>query len=131
MATTSGFVPVGPTSGGKVYAFNNIGITPGVVAPANPQRTQISFHNPGTVIMFIAPVACQAINPTWDSQTNLSSGKTSISNAPLSPNNTALGGCFAIGAGGWITLYGECASAYQAFAGAGTNNPLTVSDTNV
>ena len=34
---------VGPTSGGKVYAFNNIATTPIVVAPASAARTKFIF----------------------------------------------------------------------------------------
>lgn len=113
---------VGPTSGGKVYAFNNIGTSPIVVAPASPSRTTITFYNPGTVAIYIAPANVQALN----------SIPTSIANQTLTPNVSALGGCWVInGNGGFMSLTGECQGAYQAFAYSGTTNPLTVADSNV
>ncbi len=112
---------VGPTSGGKVYAFNNIGTSPQVVAPANTSRTQITFYNPGPVTIYIAPVNVQALN----------SIPASITNQALTPTLSALGGCFIIGGGGgYIPLTGECQGAWQAFAISGTTNALTVVDTN-
>jgi hypothetical protein len=113
---------VGPTSGGKVYAFNNIGTTPIVVAPASPSRTGIGFYNPGSVNIYIAPANVQALN----------SVPASITNQALSPSNAALGGCWiVVSGGGFIQLSGECQGAYQAFSASGSNNPLTVADTNV
>ena len=114
--------PVGPTSGGKIYAFNNVSTTPEVVAPANVARQSITFHNPGANNIYIAPSIVQALN---------SVGGT-ITNQNLTPSLGALGGCFVVGAGGgFITLTGECQGAYQAFATTGTTNALTVSDNNV
>lgn len=107
---------VGPTSGGKVYAFNNLTTTPGVVAPANQFRQAITFHNPGTVDIFVAPSLVQ----------------TSGSNAALTPTTSALGGCFRVYAnGGDRTISGECQGAWQAFSASAAGNPLTVIDTNV
>lgn len=108
--------PVGPTSGGKWYAYNDLGTTPEVVAPANPQRTSITFHNPGPNDAFVAP------------QYVVNSG----GNAPLSPTTAALGGCYRIyGNGGSLTLTGECQGQWQAFSSTGDSNPLTVIDSNV
>ena len=118
MAGASGFsqIPVGPTSGGKVYAFNNVGTSPSQVAPANQSRTAIAFHNPGTVDLFIAPALVQ----------------TTGSSVALVPSNGALGGCFRLYAnGGDRTITGECQGAWQAFAASGTTNALTVVDSNV
>lgn len=112
---------VGPTSGGKVYAFNNIGTTPGVVAPANASRVQITFSNPGSVILYIAPSFVQALN----------SIPTSPTNQALTPSVGTYGGCLQLAAGASITITGECQGAYQALAASGTTNPLTVVDTNV
>lgn len=107
---------VGPTSGGKVYAYNNLTTTPGVVAAANPARISITFHNPGTVDIFVGPSLVQ----------------TTGSNVALAPTTSALGGCFRIYAnGGDRTITGECQGAWQAFAASGSGNPLTVIDTNV
>ena len=106
-------------SGGKVYAFNNVAeAAPIVVAPANPSRQRIVFHNPGANDVFIGPSLVQ----------------TSGSNVALSPSNAALGGCFRVyGNGGTLAVEGECQGAWQAFAltGAGSDNPLTVMDSNV
>ena len=128
MSTTTGFSasPGGPMSGGKIYAFNNLGTSPVLVAPANPNRVQIVFHNPGANNLYIAPSQVQASNSVPSS---LPAG--SLVNQTLTPSTGALGGCFIVGAGGgYITLTGECQGSYQAFAASGSNNPLTVSDNN-
>ena len=110
---------VSGASGGKVYSFNNISESGLVtVAAANPARIKVTFHNPGTSDVFIAPAFVQNTG----------------SNVALTPSNAALGGCIRVyGNGGQYTIDGECQGAYQAFAvtGAGTTNPLTVIDTNV
>jgi len=122
MSTSVTTTPVGATSGGKIYAFNNISTSPMVVAPASPARVSLSFHNPGPVIIYVAPSLVQALN----------SVAPSITNQPLTPSLAALGGCFAVAAGGGqITLTGECQGAFQAFAAMGSTNALTVSDNNV
>ena len=114
--------PTGPTSGGKIYAFNNVSTSPEVVAPANVNRQSITFHNPGAVNIYVAPVNVQALN----------SVSGTITNQVLTPSNVALGGCFIVGAGGgFITLTGECQGSYQAFSATGSGNALTVSDNNV
>lgn len=124
--------PVGPTSGGKVYAFNNLGVTPEVVAPINPQRTSITFDNPGAVDVIVFPVNVQAINPAWNSSTSFANGPSPISDTPLAPTISALGGGYRIyGNGGSRIVTGECSGAWQALAISGTNNPLTVTDSNV
>ena len=118
---------VGPTSGGKMYAYNNIGTAPSVVASANAQRTSITFYNPGSVNIYVAPQQVQALNTPPTNQ----NGVLNISNQPLTPSPTALGGCFIIYAnGGSIRLDGECQGSWQAFAATGAANPLTVSDSN-
>jgi len=124
MATTSGFSasPIGPTSGGKVYAFNNLTTSPQVVAPADQYRTQITFDNPGTVDVFVAPSLVQANNLI----------PTSITNSTLTPTTSALGGCYRIYAnGGTRTFTGECQGQWQSFAASATGNPLTVTDSHV
>lgn len=107
---------IGPTSGGKVYAYNNLSATPGTVAPANPYRTKITFHNPGAIDLFVAPALVQ----------------TSGSSAALVPTTSALGGCFRVyGNGGSLTIEGECQGAWQAFSLSGSGNAITVVDSNV
>lgn len=127
MATTFALVgspgSVGPTSGGKVYAFNNLGTAPQVVAPADQFRTAITFHNPGTVDLFVAPSVVQANNAI---------PAAGITNSTLTPTTAALGGCWRVYAnGGSITFSGECQGQFQAFAASSTNNPLTVIDSHV
>ena len=103
-------------SGGRVYAFNNISTTPAQVLGANPSRQNVTFHNPGTVDIFIAPAVV------------INSG----SDVTLTPSTGALGGCFRIYAnGGSLTLTGEVQKAWQAFAATGTTNALTAVESNV
>lgn len=104
-------------SGGKVYAYNAIMTAPSVVAPANPSRQQITFHNPGTVDIFIAPALV------------LNSSGSAIA---LVPTTSALGGCWRVFAnGGQLVISGECQGAWQAFAASGSTNALTIMDSNV
>lgn len=112
-------------SGGKVYAFNRIdSTTPLIVAPANPGRQRITFHNPGTNDIFIAPQQTQ--NVVDATPTNPGA------NHPLIITNAAIGGCFRVFAnGGTLVIEGECQGLWQALALTGSTNPLTVMDTNV
>ncbi len=102
-------------SGGKVYGYNNIAEAAAkVVAQANPSRQKITFHNPGTSDIFIAP--------------------SKPSNVALVLSNAALGGSWRVyGNGGTLSIEGECQGAWQALAvtGAGATNPLTVMESNV
>lgn len=106
-------------SGGKVYDYYTIAEASVItVAPANPSRQKITFHNPGISDIFIAPIYVQG------------SGTDTV----LVPSNTALGGCFRLyGNGGTLVIDGECQGAWQAFSvtGSGSANPLTVMDSNV
>lgn len=112
-------------SGGKVYGYNNINETTGiVVVQANPSRQKITFHNPGANDIFIAPSVVQNV---------LGTAPTNPSNVALVITNAALGGSRRVyGNGGTLEITGECQGAYQALAvtGAGTTNPLTVTDSN-
>lgn len=121
-----GSATVSSASGGKVYGYNNISESAAiVVAPANPQRTQITFHNPGTNDLYIAPSNVQNV---------LGTAPTIPSNVVLTLTNAALGGSRIVyGNGGTLIVTGECQGAWQALAktAAGTTNPLTVEDTNV
>lgn len=117
---------VSSASGGKVYGYNNINETTArVVANANPARRQITFHNPGTNDIYIAPVNVQNVVGT---------APTNPSDVALTLTNAALGGSRIVyGNGGTLVIDGECQGGWQALAktAAGTTNPLTVEDTNV
>ena len=116
MPTAFDVLPVGPTSGGKVYAYNNLSTTPEVVAPANQFRARLTVHNPGTVDAYFGPA--NVVNTG--------------SQVPLVPTTSALGGCFIVFAnGGEKTISGECQGVWQAFSASASGNPLTVVDTNV
>lgn len=112
-------------SGGKVYGYNNIAEAAAiVVAPANPSRTKITFHNPGANDIFIAPSFVQNV---------LGTSPTNPSNVALVLSNALLGGSRRVyGNGGTLEISGECQGAWQALAvtGAGATNPLTVMDSN-
>lgn len=105
-------------SGGKVYAYNDItGVAGRVVAPANPSRKSVRFHNPGTSDVLIYPSVSQ----------NTGSDTT------LTVTNASRGGGFLVYAnGGTLEITGECQGEWQAvLAAVGTDQPLTVMDTNV
>ena len=103
-------------TGGKIYANNSISTTPAQVVAGNPSRQRITFHNPGTVDIFIAPAV---------------SFNGSVS-ATLTPSTSSLGGCFRVFAnGGTLEVSGECQGAWQAFSASATGNPLTIMDSNI
>ncbi len=117
---------VSSASGGKVYAYNNINETTSrVVANANPNRRKITFHNPGTADIYIAPVYVQNVVGT---------APTQPSNVALTLSNAALGGSRLVYAnGGTLEVSGECQGGWQALAktAGGTTNALTVEDSNL
>lgn len=108
---------VSGASGGKIYAYNTVDdTTPLEVAPANPARVRITFHNPGTVDIFIFPQYVQ----------------TTGSNVANTVTVAALGGAIRVFAnGGQYMLEGECQGAFYALSAGGSGNPLTVIDSNV
>lgn len=113
-------------SGGKVYGYNNINeTTPRVVANQNTSRQSITFHNPGTSDIFIAPSNVQNV---------LGTAPANPSNVALAPTNALLGGCWRVyGNGGTLVITGECQGGWQALSvtGAGATNALTVMESNV
>lgn len=114
-----------PASGGKVYGYNNINETTAtVVAQANPSRQKIRFHNPGTHSLYIAQSFVQNV---------LGTAPTQPANVALTLTNAAIGGSWLLTAGSSLEIVGECQQAWQALAitGAGTGNPLTVTDSNI
>lgn|SRR5262245_49002948 len=102
---------VGPVSGGKIYRYNALS-TVAQVAPANPNRVQITFHSPGPEDVLVAPV-------------------TDAMGVAFTLNTTTYGGAFRVyGNGGTLTLQGECAIAWQALTASGNPTPFTVMDSN-
>lgn len=104
-------------AGGQyILEFNAIDQTPLAVLGFNPARQRITFHNPGTIDIFVAPGIVQNTG----------------SDVALVPSPTALGGCFLVYAnGGTLTVEGECQKSWQAFSRTGSGNPLTVMVSNV
>jgi hypothetical protein len=95
-----------------ITAVNNLGTSPVSVIGANAARQQITFHNPGSVDIFVFPT------------TVLSGGAS----ATLTPSLGSLGGGFRIFAnGGDRTISAPAAcQAWQAIAASSSNNPLTI-----
>lgn len=111
--------------GAVVSAFNNIAeAAPIVVALANAQRTRITFYNPGTAKLYIAPAKIQNV---------IGTAPTTPSDVILTPSNAAKAGCIPLFGEGYLVIDGACGGAYQAFAetGAGSANALTVVESNV
>lgn len=107
---------VGSASGGRTYAFNNLSTTPQPALGQNSQRQKITVHNPGTIDAFIAPATVQNTG----------------SDVALAPSPSALGGSYLIYAnGGSLVIEGECQKPWQIFSRSGSNNPLTITDSNV
>lgn len=107
-------------SGGKVYAYNAItSVANTTVAPANPNRQRVTFHNPGAVDIYISPAVAYT-------------SYSASSPTTLTPTTGALGGTRVVYAnGGTLEITGECQGAWQALAASGTTNPLTVMDSNI
>lgn len=102
---------IASASGSNILAFNTINTTPQQVLGADVGRTKITFHNPGAVVIFIAPVYVQ----------------NSGSDVALIPTNTALGGCWTVLAnGGTLVMTGEISKPFQAFSVSGATNPLSI-----
>lgn len=121
LGSLGGSSVISSASGGKIHAYNAIGtvVNPinSVVIGNNPSRTQITFHNPGANDIFIAPT------------TVIDNNGNAIA---LLPSLAALGGCFRVFAnGGTLVITGECQTPWLAFATSGSNNPLTVMDSNL
>lgn len=104
-------------SGGKVYAYNTINDTTLTqVAPANTDRRRITFHNPGTIDVYIVPQYVQ----------------TTGSNVANTVAIGALGGALLVFAnGGTLVIEGECQGAWEALSASGSGNPLTIVDNNL
>jgi hypothetical protein len=103
---------VGPASGGKTTVLNNIGTAAAQVIAANPSRRKITFHNPGTVNVYVAMLV-------------------NAQGAAFTPTLAALGGTFLIYPGNTLPFDGEVQVAWQALAASGSTNPLTIMESNV
>lgn len=103
---------VSSASGGKVWPINGLGTSPIQVIAANPQRVALTFHNPGTIAVYVAPLL-------------------TATGATLVPSAGALGGCFEVFPGGLLTITGECQFAWQAFAASAGTVGLTIMESNV
>lgn len=103
-------------SGGKVYGFNTINSTAQQIVPSNPQRQRITFHNPGTVDVWVAP----------GSLVNAAGNQV-----PFTPVIGAVGGCFLVYAnGGSITIMGgEIQFAWSALSVSTAS--ITAMDSNI
>jgi hypothetical protein len=115
MTSTSGVGSPGTVSGAsgnKVYAINNVSTVFTQVLPGNTQRVSMTWHNPGTIILYIGPLA-------------LASG------ANQTPNLGNLGGTFQLLPGATMTFTGECQTGWGALSASAANNPLTIMDSNL
>jgi hypothetical protein len=111
--SAAGIQLIGPASGGKVTPFNNISTTPQQVLAADPSRAKVTFHNPGSVDIIVAPLV----------QAN---------GQALTVSTLLLGGGYRVFSnGGTLLIDGECQTGFQAFSVSGTGNSLTVSSSNL
>lgn len=115
-------IPGGPgafngANGGKIYAFT-LTTSPQTVAPANPQRQSITFHNPGAQDAFVCPALAYA-------------SISATSPTALTPTTGATQGCFRVFSnGGTLQITGECQGAWQALCASSTI-AFTVMDSNI
>jgi len=98
-----------------ILAFNNIGTTSISLIGVNPPRKKLTFHNPGSVDIVVAPTTVLA---------NTAGGGSNS----LTITTSALGGGFRVFAnGGQIVIEGQaCKQAWQGLSVSGANNPLTI-----
>jgi hypothetical protein len=110
-ASLNKFTTSFPRSGGNVTPINNLSSAGFVqVIVANSNRNNITFHNPGSATVYVAPTTVG------------SSGGT------LNPSISALGGTFEVLPGGWVTLAGVVQQGFQAMVSSGSSQPLTIMD---
>lgn len=115
IGVAGGALAYSAAAGKRIYAFNNLDTNPQEVAPVNPGRQRLVFHNPGDVDILVAPAVVQNTG----------------SDVPLAPSAASRGGAFLVYAnGGTLTIEGECQGAWQALAVSSSGKPLTVMDSN-
>lgn len=112
IAGIGGSPVVSSASGGKVTPINTLNTTPASVVGINPSRMSITFHNPGTVDVYVYMLV-------------------TATGAAAAPSLSSLGGCFKVFAGGLLVITGECQGAWGAFSASLTNQPLTVMESNL
>jgi hypothetical protein len=95
--------------GGQVTASNSVSTAFAQIIAANAQRYTITFHNPGTVTLYVGPM-------------------TLANGSPNTPTLGALGGTYQLVSGGLLVLDGQCQLAYGAMAASGATNPVTVTE---
>ena len=111
--SAGGAQTIGPASGGKVTPINNLtSVSNTQVIGPNPSRVSITFHAPGLIDIYVSPTV-------------------NAQGQALSPSLASLGGTYRVFAGGDRLVTGECQTAWQAFSASSTNQPLTVSESNV
>lgn len=107
-------------SGGKVYALTIAASGGSDVAPENPSRQRITFHNPGSNRILVGPKKKVGLFSQTQSD-NLFSWVAGSE-----------GGAFIVYAdGGTLEITGECQGAWHAIAETGETNPFTVMDSNI
>jgi hypothetical protein len=106
---------VSGANGGKIYADNNLANNPHQIAPPNPNRRSIVFHNPGTSDVYVTMVYQMSQNGTQ---------------LPNGVNIESVGGAFRIVPAATLVFNGgEIQAAWLGF-GPGDGNPITVMDSN-
>lgn len=95
--------------GGSVIAVNTVATVGSVVVSSNPNRINITFHNPGSINIYVWPIK--------DINGNL--------NIPSFANP---GGAFVVMPGAFLTLIDSSNSAWAALSSGGSTNPLTILD---
>lgn len=101
---------IGGASGGFVLGYNTITTTTQQVVGADPQRKKLTFHNPGTVDIFVAQTVLE----------------TTGSDVPFTLTTGSLGGAWLVFAnGGVLIVENECQKPWQAISRSGTGS-LTV-----
>jgi hypothetical protein len=103
---------IGTGTGGRITAINNLGTALMPLVAVNPYREFIQFANPGNVTIFVAMAL--------DANGN-----------PLQPSTLALGGTLPVLTGATLTVVGECQQGWNGFAASGSNNPITVFESNL
>lgn len=116
VAVAGGVQVVSQASGGKVLeAYTTTAQQ--TVAPANPSRQQITFHNTGEIDIFVGPALIQ----------------TTGASVPITFTPTFTAGSFLVFAnGGTLVIQGECQGAWVAISRDDSGfGKLTIMDSNV
>lgn len=105
-------------TGGKVYPNRVTSTVAAAVIPANASRRRLTFHNPGTIDLYVFPVKLMDFN-----------GNLATS---YKPSPTSLEGSFLVVAnGGTLIVEGECQFEWWAFLATDGQGAITIMDSNV